>query len=68
MKFIIGAQVHKVKGYAYFGVVVAAFVTTKGEDRYVVESTSHGSRGMLFIFNDGQLEADPPPPSKPADQ
>lgn len=58
MKFAIRDHVRKVKGYEYFGVVVAAFQTTKGEDRYVVESTSHGSRGMLFIFNDGQLDHD----------
>ncbi len=56
MKFTVGNQVHKVKGYAYFGEVVAAFKTRKGDDRYVVESTSEGSLGMLFIFNDGQLE------------
>lgn len=55
-KFLLGQSVRKVKGYAYYGRVVAAFQTTKGDDRYVVESTSEGSLGMLFIFNDGQLE------------
>lgn len=55
-KFNVGALVHKIKGYKYFGRVVAAFLTLKGEARYVVESTSDGSRGMLFIFNDGQLD------------
>lgn len=56
MKFTVGDEVKKVKGYHYFGVVVSAFTTLKGEDRFVVESTSHGSKGMLFIFNEGQLE------------
>lgn len=55
-KFNVGAAVKKVKGYNYYGRVVAAFLTLKGEARYVVESTSAGSRGMLFIFNDGQLD------------
>jgi len=62
MKFSVGDGVKKITGYQYFGVVVAAFKTIKGGDRYVVESTSHGSNGMLFIFNDTQLEvnhADP---------
>lgn len=61
MKFQLGNKVRKIKGYAYFGVVVAAFQTTAGADRYVVESTSEGSLGMLFIFNDGQLELDTTP-------
>lgn len=59
MKFKLGDRVHKIKGYSYHGVVVAAFQTTGGNDRYVVESISLGSLGMLFIFNDGQLELDP---------
>ena len=61
MKFQLWHHVKKVKGYEYFGVVVAAFQTTKGEDRYVVESTSPGSKGMLFIFNEGQLGEDDRP-------
>lgn len=61
MKFNIGQSVSKIKGYEYLGLVVAAFQTTKGEDRYVVESTSRGSRGMLFIFNEGQLAEDTRP-------
>lgn len=60
MKFQLNDKVYKVKGYAYFGVVVAVFQTLKGDNRYVVESTSAGSKGMLFIFNDGQLELDRP--------
>lgn len=55
MKFIIGDQVQKAKGYVYRGQVVAAFQNLKQEDRYVVESLSEGSLGMLFIFNEGQL-------------
>jgi hypothetical protein len=55
MTYKVGNKVRKVKGYSYFGIVVAAFQTLKGEDRYVVESTSLGSKGILFIFNDGQL-------------
>lgn len=56
MRFKVEDEVKKIKGYAYFGVVVAAFVNLAGEGRYVVESTSEGSRGMLFIFNDTQLD------------
>lgn len=61
MKFNHNDEVRKTNGYAYFGVVVAAFQTTAGADRYVVESTSEGSLGVLFIFNDGQLELDVAP-------
>ena len=57
-EFQVTQPVKKIKGYAYFGEVVAAFHTRKGENRYVVESTSHGSLGMLFIFNAGQLASD----------
>lgn len=57
MKFAVGDFVKKTKGYAYFGIVVAAFKTHKTqEDRYVVESIATGSLGMLFIFNQSQLE------------
>lgn len=58
MSFSVGDKVKKIKGYRYFGEVCAAFVTSKGELRYVVESTSYGSEGMLFIFNSSQLDYD----------
>lgn len=58
MRFAKNDAVSKKKGYRFFGIVVAAFTTLGGEERYVVESTSYGSKQMLFIFNDGQLESD----------
>lgn len=51
--FEIGDKVRKVKGYMYFGIVVAKFLTTSSQLRYVVENV-----GVLFIFNEGQLELD----------
>lgn len=56
MKLSVGQRVRKVSGYSYPGVVVAAFVTTRGETRYVVECTAVGVEGMLHIFNEAQLE------------
>lgn len=56
MKFEVGQKVYKPNGYSYPGIIVAAFKNTKGLDRYVVESTSEGTEGMLHIFNDSQLE------------
>ena len=56
----IGDKVKKVKGYKFEGVIVAAFKTTTGLDRFVVEHTdsqTDESSGMLHIFNGKQLEA-----------
>lgn len=52
MKFKIGDKVQKITGYKFPGIVVAAFTTTKGEERYVVELES---LGLLHIFNEAQL-------------
>jgi hypothetical protein len=50
----VGDRVKKVSGdYTFEGVVVAAFAKKSGAVRYVVED----DRGLLFIFNGGQLEA-----------
>ncbi len=58
LEYEFGDEVRKLTGYEYSGVVVAAFRNLKGHNRFVVESTSKGSRGMLFIFNASQLERD----------
>ena len=50
-KFATGDRVVKTKGYRYPGVVVAAFQTTRGLWRYVVECTVEGVEGMLHISN-----------------
>ncbi len=56
-KFPLWAPVQKCKGdYKFPGVIVASFCTTAGNVRYVVESTSDGTRGCLHIFNEDQLE------------
>ncbi len=49
----IGDRVEKATGYQYPGVVVSVFRTLNGDIRYVVEHTI--SKGMLHIFNEGQL-------------
>lgn len=55
MELKIGDNVRKVKGYKYFGVIVAKFFTTSGHLRFVVENIGE-NKGMLFIFNADQLE------------
>ena len=51
--FLIGEQVEKTGGDYYFrGHVVASFKKLSGAYRCVVEN----SDGVLFIFNDKQLE------------
>lgn len=54
MKFFYnGDDVIKAGGdYRFEGVVVATFAKRSGAVRYVVED----DRGLLFIFNGGQLE------------
>jgi hypothetical protein len=55
LQFEPGQEVVKVAGYPFRGVVVAAFNTLKGEDRYAVECTVPGCEGLLHIFNASQL-------------
>ena len=53
MKYEIGDRVAKLSGdYRYRGVVVSIFRKRSGVVRYVVENDD----GMLFIFNEGQLQ------------
>lgn len=53
MKYINGDKVKKITGdYRFEGEVVAAFHKRNGMVRYVVENDD----GMLFIFNESQLE------------
>lgn len=55
LKFKPRQEVAKVAGYPFRGVVVAAFNTLGGEDRYVVECTVPGCEGLLHIYNADQL-------------
>lgn len=52
-KFKVGDKVKKPKGYAFDGIIVSIFQTTKGETRIVAELENNG---MLHIFNENQLE------------
>lgn len=54
--FPLGAVVKKAKGYRWPGVVVAAFRTLAGKERYVVECTAEAVQGALHIYNAEQLE------------
>jgi hypothetical protein len=55
MKFKAGELVMKVGGsYQAAGIIVAAFTTTQGAERYVFEFESPA--GMLHIFGPQQLE------------
>lgn len=56
MPMSLGDHVRKVKGYEWPGIIVADFLTTKGERRLVVECTAAGVAGALHIFNPEQLE------------
>ena len=56
MKFKVNDKVKKISGYKWPGVVVAAFTTTSGEDRYVVECTIAEVFGALHFNNENQLE------------
>ena len=67
MKFKNGDLVCKPKGYSFPGVIVSAFETTAGKDRYVVESISEGTAGMLHIFSAEVLELSPESVEKPVD-
>lgn len=52
----VGDTVRKVQGYAFPGIVVACFAKLNGGVRYVVESTSPDTQGLLHVFNENQLE------------
>lgn len=52
-RYSVGDEVEKASGYVYPGTVVSVFTTLDGNLRYVVEHRL--SRGMLHIFNEGQL-------------
>ena len=55
MKFKVGDKVQKVGGaYQCDGIIVGAFQTTKGAERYVFEFLIPS--GMLHIFTPEQLE------------
>ena len=54
--FVVGDQVHKVKGYSWPGIVVSTFQTLSGQRRYVVECTTPEVAGALHIYNGEQLE------------
>lgn len=56
-RFPIGTRVHKVGGYPFPGEIRAAFTTTEGNERFVVEASGRDYAGMLHIFNGGQLRA-----------
>ncbi|MCA0027381.1 MULTISPECIES: hypothetical protein [unclassified Mesorhizobium] len=55
----VGTPVVKVLGYPYPGEVRAAFTTTSGNERFVVEATGPDYGGMLHIFSGDQLRALP---------
>lgn len=55
MKFTLGDKVQKVSGYSFTGVVVSAFRTLDGKERYVVQCTVPGAWGMLHIYSPDQL-------------
>lgn len=54
--FRVGDSVRKPCGYPWPGVVVAAFRTTAGEPRIVVECTVPEVAGALHIYAPAQLE------------
>lgn len=60
-KFRVGQRVVKVTGYPFPGIVVAAFTTCAGAERYVVEFWSEVTdepSGLCHIFSPEQLEGD----------
>lgn len=58
-EFAVGTPVRKTAGYPFPGVVVAAFRTLAGEERYVVECTVPEVAGMLHIYGPKNLERRP---------
>ena len=55
MKFQQGQSVVKVKGYKWPGIIVSAFTTTSGQERYVVECTVPEVAGALHIYSPEQI-------------
>ena len=58
-KFERDDKVEKIKGYRWPGVVVAAFTTTRGDPRVVVECTVPEVEGALHIYHPDQLQRRP---------
>ena len=59
-EFPIGTAVHKARGYAFPGVVVAVFDPTWADGlRYVVECTAPAALGCLHIYSAYQLKQRP---------
>ena len=56
MKFPVGTKVQKVRGYRFPGTVIAAFITLKGRERYVVECSVPEVDGILHIYSAADLE------------
>jgi len=52
----IGDKVHKTKGYAWPGIIVADFTNLAGQRRIVVECTVPEVAGALHIYNPEQVE------------
>lgn len=52
----IGDTVKKIKGYPWPGVIIADFITLRGERRLVVECTVEEVSGALHIYSPEQLE------------
>ena len=57
MKFQQRQSVVKVKGYKWPGIIVSAFTTTSGQERYVVECTVPEVAGALHIYSPEQIAA-----------
>lgn len=51
----IGDKVVKVSGYRYTGEIRSVIEKKDGNIRYVVESTSEDTEGMLHIFSRSQI-------------
>ncbi len=51
LQFQVGDKVQKLKGYKFPGVVVSAYHTLAGKDRYVVECTTPEVTGCQHIYS-----------------
>lgn len=56
MKFTIGEQVQKVKGYKFPGVVIGTALKRDGRRLYLVECIAYGVEGVCHIFGEADLE------------
>jgi hypothetical protein len=52
----VGDKVEKVSGYKWPGIIVADFLTIKGQQRFVVECVCPDVAGALHIFSPEQLQ------------